>query len=199
MTDEYARKYMGGDRIRFLDKVRMPRWAQAAIAVASLAGVAGAVSEGSIAPALAIVPVSLASWTLLNTIRVSVTDAFLHVQYGLWGPKVALDDLLAVEVIEYSAVRFGGWGIRFGLRGERAYSMPGSGGKAVQLRYRTSRGERVAVISSAQPDALKAAIDEARAARSQSLTDVRAQLDVRSAPQVVEHAVPQAHEHEERR
>jgi hypothetical protein len=198
MTDEYARKYMGGDRIRFLDKVRMPRWAQGAIAVATLAGVAGAVSEGSIAPALAIVPVSLASWALLNTIRVSVTDAFLHVQYGLWGPKVALDDLIAVEVIEYSAVRFGGWGIRFGLRGERAYSMPGSGGKAVQLRYRTSRGERVAVISSAQPDALKAAIEEARAARSQSLTDVRAQLDVRSAAEAIEHAVPQAHEHEER-
>lgn len=199
MTDEYARKYMGGDRIRFLDKVHMPRWAQAAIAVATLAGVAGAASEGSIAPVLAIVPASLASWALLNTIRVSVTDAFLHVQYGLWGPKIALSDLIAVDVIEYRATRFGGWGIRMGLRGERAYSMPGAGGKAVQLRYRTSRGERVAVISSAQPDALKAAIEEARAALTRSLTDVRAALDVREAPEGVAHEAAQPHAIEERR
>jgi hypothetical protein len=192
MSDEYARKYMGGDRIRFLDKVRMPRWFGPLLLAAATAGAVGAISDGSPEAMLAFVPVTVATWALLSTIRVSVTDAFVHVQYGLWGPKVALDDVVAVEVIEYRPTRFGGWGIRMGLRGERAYSMPGAGGRAVQLRYRTKSGERVAVITSAQPDALAQAIADAQAARARSLAEVRDGLAVKAAPMA--QAAPQADE-----
>jgi hypothetical protein len=63
----------------------------------------------------------------------------VHIQYGTFGPRIALADITAVEVVDYDALRYGGWGIRRGLSGGMAYSVPGRGGKAVRVTTRDGR------------------------------------------------------------
>jgi hypothetical protein len=165
MTDDYARKYMGGDRVRFLDKVRIPPW----LHVLLLGSGALAAVSVAFAGVPEMMPVVLApallTWGLLTAIRVAVTDTHVHVQYGLFGPKIALEDIVAVDVEDYQWLRYGGWGIRRGLDGAWAFSVPGRGGKAVRIRYRDAGKVKAVVVSSEQAGALAAAIHEAASAR----------------------------------
>ncbi|SCM94658.1 Uncharacterized protein BWINRASL_02272 [Bacillus mycoides] len=58
------------------------------------------------------------------------------------------------ECITYSPLkRFGGWGIRFNLNGEKAYNMNGKKGIELKLKYNT------VVIGTQKPDELKKALD----------------------------------------
>lgn len=178
-SDEYARKFMGGERVRFLDKVRIPLWMHLAMLGGGIAGAAAALASGVPLAALFVGATSFVSWGVLTTIRVSVTDAFVYVQYGLWGPKIALGDVVDVEVIDYKALQYGGWGIRRNLKGERAFSVPGRGGRAVKIRYRDGAADKVrtVVVSSEQPDALKLAIDQARGTQASAELDAAARTE----------------------
>lgn len=180
--DAYARKYMGGDRVLFLDKVHIPKWMHALLigsgTVSSLIVAFAGVPE--MLP-LCIVP-TLLTWGLLSSIRVAVTDTHVHVQYGVFGPTIALDDVVAAEVEDYKPLRYGGWGICVGLDGTWAFSVPGRGGKAVRIRYRArgAKGDvnvKDVVVSSEHAAALAAAIHEAASARAtRTLADVRDDL-----------------------
>lgn len=61
------------------------------------------------------------------------------------------------ECITYSPLkRFGGWGIRFNLKGEKAYNMNGKKGIELKLKHNT------VVIGTQKPDELKKALDLAQ-------------------------------------
>ncbi|UYX50035.1 DUF6141 family protein [Bacillus thuringiensis] len=63
------------------------------------------------------------------------------------------------ESITYSPLkRFGGWGIRFNLKGEKAYNMNGKKGIELKLKYNT------VIIGTQKPDELKKALDSAQKA-----------------------------------
>jgi len=176
--DAYARAFMGGDRVLFLDKVRAPWWLNAAMFLPGVVGVGVAIAVGDPVPAV----VGVAAFGMagvLAALRVAVTDSHVHVQYGPIGPKIALSDIVAVDVVDYEAIRYGGWGIRRGLTGGTAYSLPGRGGKSVRIT--TTKG-KVVEVTSEQPAALRSAILDARSALTADLSTVREQLGVHAAP-----------------
>jgi hypothetical protein len=195
--DEYTKKYMDGEQARYVDKVRMPAWFNALLLGAGVAGtVAAAVGGGSIfAPVLVFGAVG-GAWSILSTLRTVVTRDGVHIQYGLFGPKIPIADIVSVDVVEYEAVKYGGWGIRFGLDGSRAYSLPGKGGRAVRIRRRARGGERVVDITSENPEALRLAIEEVR---HSDLAELRERHGVAAAPDASAEAATHEHEHKEER
>lgn len=74
--------------------------------------------------------------------------------------KIAFQDIESYRMVHYRPIRrFGGWGIRFNLKGERAYNMSGSEGVEPHLR-----DGLVVVIGSRRARTLKKALDRAGAA-----------------------------------
>ncbi|HEY1099224.1 MAG TPA: hypothetical protein VGF99_09855, partial [Myxococcota bacterium] len=166
--DAYGRAFMGGDTIVFFDRVRAPWWLNAAMVTAGAIGVVAAASTGDAtgivtAGAIAVMTTTMAS--MLAMLRTAVTTSQVHIQYGLFGPKIAVAEIASVEVVDYEPTRWGGWGIRRGLLGGTAYSIPGKGGKAVRI---TTTSGKVVEVTSQQPAALRSAILEVQAATAQS-------------------------------
>ncbi len=183
-NDAYARAFMGGDAIVFFDRVRAPWWLNLLMisggVVGAIASAASGHLSGFIVAAAVIAFVTIAA-SVLAVLRVAVTSQHVHIQYGVFGPKIALEDIAAAEVVDYEVMRWGGWGIRRGLwsvvAGQKAaiaYSIPGKGGKAVRL---TTTNGRVFEITSEQPAALCSAILQARAAQAASSPDLGAARD----------------------
>jgi Family of unknown function (DUF6141) len=56
-----------------------------------------------------------------------------HLQFR----KFSLKDIDNYEPVDYSALQFGGWGIRINLKGERAYNMNGKHGIRLRLKNET--------------------------------------------------------------
>lgn len=79
-----------------------------------------------------------------------------HVRYK----SFLFEDMVNYKVITYHPLgRFGGWGIRFNLKGETAYNMSGNQGIELQLTDNT------VVIGSQNPDGLVQALDSAQETR----------------------------------
>ena len=76
----------------------------------------------------------LVIWAMFMVLRVAVNTAHVHVQLGLFGPKIPIADILSCEATTYDWKKFGGWGIRRSFDGEWAYNMMGDAGRAVRLR-----------------------------------------------------------------
>jgi hypothetical protein len=93
---------------------------------------------------------------LFSSLTVKVTDQELLFYFGpgFWTRRVALDDILRVEVVRNSALY--GWGIRYTRHGW-LYNV--SGLQAVEVRI---RGEGQIRIGTDEPDKLKQAIERAR-------------------------------------
>jgi len=100
---------------------------------------------------------------VLSHLRVVVTDDALHVQYGLWGPTIAVENITRCEVTTYNPLRFGGWGFRLALDGTRAYSVPGGEGECIALEVTEGSKTRKVVITTPDAAAVALAIEEARA------------------------------------
>jgi len=86
------------------------------------------------------------------------------VQYGLFGPKIAVGDIERCEAVDYDWKKYGGWGIRYGRDGSVAYNMMGDHGRAVRIVYRKGKATKTVLVASHDPARLAAAINEARAA-----------------------------------
>lgn len=69
----------------------------------------------------------------MAVLRTVVTDKKLTVKYGLWGPEIDLSAIRSCKVVDYDWTKFGGWGIRIGAGGVRAY-VPGPG-EVVEVAY----------------------------------------------------------------
>ncbi len=190
-TDAYEAKYMEGGRSLFRSKMRMPGWFFALLggvmAVSVAGGIAGALKGPSlvalIAPVLSFVMLS-ATALLFSHLRVVLTATHLHVQFGVFGPSIALSQIESCVAEEYRALDYGGWGLRYAGDSTWAYSVPGAGGRAIRVVYRTAEGKRkTAVVTSTEADVLASAVNRARGGLSGGGVRIEAADE---APAVVE-------------
>jgi hypothetical protein len=149
-------------------------------------------------------------WLLFAVLRVSVTREALHVQYGLFGPKIPIEDVERCEAVDYDWKQFGGWGIRYGRDGSTVYNMLGDQGRAVKVVYKKGQAKKTVLLSSRDPERLAAAVNQARAAalggaragrriEAAPATDAAAEQAEREALAEAEAAAEQAEERSEER
>jgi hypothetical protein len=164
-TDDYETKYMGGGEALARSKAGMPWWFHALLAMACITLVGTAIAHATLA-SLVTLPLLLLTWVLFMFLRVTVTAETVHVQLGLFGPRIPVTDIVEVTAEKYPVLKYGGWGIRYALDGSVAYSLPGHGGRGVRIRYKKKNGrESTAWVTSPDPDGIVAAIQEARSAK----------------------------------
>jgi hypothetical protein len=71
-----------------------------------------------------------------SAIRIQLTNVDVRVSYGVFGKTLHWKDIASCEADDQSALRYGGWGIRFGMiRGKRV------------LVFNTFGGERAAFLT----------------------------------------------------
>ncbi|HEU4537345.1 MAG TPA: hypothetical protein VFS00_24665, partial [Polyangiaceae bacterium] len=100
-------------------------------------------------------------------VRTWVTERAVHVKLGLWGPRVPLEKIRTCRVILYDWTEFGGWGLRFGRDGARAYVL--AGGPVVELCYDDGGKVRRVVFGAANAAEVVRHIERARGAASSGL------------------------------
>jgi hypothetical protein len=80
----------------------------------------------------------LAMWALVGSLRVRVTHSSLLIGFGRlqWIQKhLPFSEITGIEPVRYSPIReFGGWGVRFGWGGKRAWTIRGNGAVRLTLR-----------------------------------------------------------------
>ena len=186
-ADDYEKKYMGGGEALARSRAGMPWWFHLLLGMACIAVVGSAVASGTMASLLTL-PVLLLSWVLFMFLRVTVTAETVHVQLGVFGPKIPVANIVDVAAEKYPVLKYGGWGIRFALDGSVAYSVPGHGGRGVRIRYKKKNGrESTAWVTSPDPDGLVAAIEQARAAKGVRVAEnVRVSAEALPAEEVAE-------------
>lgn len=112
-------------------------------------------------------------WTTLSVIRTVVSDREVHVQYGLWGPRVPIEQVRSCRVVDYDWARFGGWGIKRDGEGTWAYVF--TNGKVVELTWQEPDGtEKKVLFSASDPEAIVRAVQQAR---DESPTTERASVE----------------------
>ncbi len=108
----------------------------------------------------------------MTVVRTVVSAAEVHVQFGLWGPRVPVGRIRRCRVTPYDWMKFGGWGIRRSGDGVWAYVLK-SGGDVVEFTWTDDAGaEKTAQFSASDPRAVVAAIEEARAAAAGASTAI---------------------------
>jgi hypothetical protein len=107
---------------------------------------------------------------MFGVLRTVVTKKAVHVKYGLWGPTIPLEAIESVRVVDYDWTEYGGWGIRIGKDGSRAY-VPRSG-PCVQLVYKDGGTSKRVLVGGEDAAATVAAINEART-HTRVATEVR--------------------------
>ena len=195
--DEYTAQYMEGGRARIVTKQRMPGWFFGLMGVAALAVLGSGLASGSIASLLGVIPLVLVT-LLLSHLRVVVTDDAVHVQYGLWGPTIAVENITRCEVQRYEAMRFGGWGFKRSLDGTVAYSVPGGEGECVALEITEGAKVRKVVITTPNAAGVALAIEEARARKLGSRVRVDAD-EASEASEVTDEAAAAGEQQQQRR
>jgi hypothetical protein len=126
-------------------------------------------------------------WLLFSVLRVSVTRREVHVQYGLFGPRVPVEAIERCEAVDYDWKKYGGWGIRYGRDGSTVYNMLGDQGRAVKLVYTKGGESKSLLLSSRDPERLAMAVNQARAAalspgRAEALAEGKPALRIEPAP-----------------
>ncbi|HEY1958236.1 MAG TPA: hypothetical protein VGH28_21615 [Polyangiaceae bacterium] len=160
-ADDYEKKYMSGEGALASSRARMPWFFDVLLLI--LAGITTATSIASGTwVALATVPLLLLVWILFMFLRVTVTPDALHVQLGVFGPHVAMSTITSASVAKYDSLKYGGWGIRLGLDGSVAYSLPGHGGKGVAVTFEKNGKPRKMFVTCPNPEEIVAAIEKAR-------------------------------------
>ncbi len=165
--DPYEEKYMGGEgMVLHRAKERAPWQLNALLGVgfaSSLLPLFLGAPGAWIAPLIAL-PIMFVTWMLFSVLRVTVSQGYVNIQYGLFGPKIPIASISKAEATTYDWKKFGGWGIKRSWSGEWIYNMPGDGGKAVRIEWTNDKGKSVVtLIGSKEPQTLAAAIAQARA------------------------------------
>jgi len=166
-VDDYEKTWMPGDVLmrERLSMAPLLRWGIPGFLVAM------AILQLVIIPVWAVaIPVALFMVLLavlvssMTTIRTSVTPDTLHIQTGVFGPKIAVKDIELCEATHYDALReYGGWGIRYGRDGTVCYNMTGDKGKGVRIHYKTPDGKQKKLLfSSLHHHTFAEAINKAR-------------------------------------
>ncbi len=155
---------MSGEGALASARARMPWLFDVVLLVLAAFTTATSIASGTWV-ALATVPLLLLVWILFMFLRVTVTPDALHVQLGLFGPNIAMGEITSATVAKYEALKYGGWGIRMGLDGSIAYSLPGHGGKGVAVTFTKKGKERKMFVTCPNPEEIVTAIDKARGVR----------------------------------
>lgn len=182
--DVYEAKYMeGGGGSLYHDKITAPGAYHLLFLLPLLIVIGSALVTGAplLVPLFSSVPLILL-WLLFSTLRISVNRREVHVQYGLFGPKIPIEAISQCETVNYDWKEFGGWGIRFGRDGAVAYNMLGDQGRAVRLTWKQGKRQKVVVLSSRDPERLATAINHARAATLPQLASAPEEASARIAP-----------------
>ncbi len=163
--DRYETEYMKADgAMLYRIKARAPWQLGALIGLVGGGAVLAEVLAGSYYSLLAI-PVFLAIILLFAILRVTVSEGSVNIQYGLFGPKIPMAAIESAEAITYDWKKYGGWGIRRSMDGEWMYNMPGDGGSAVRIVWRTKAGKRkVTLVGTQEAPSMAAAISKAQQA-----------------------------------
>ncbi len=164
-TDAYEAKYMsGGGGALYFAKLTAPRFFHAIFLLPLLISVGSALVAHAplIVPLLSVIPLFLV-WILFSALRISVTAKEVHVQYGLFGPRIPIEAIESCEPCDYDWKQYGGWGIRYGRDGTVAYNMLGDGGRAVRITYRKGTKTKKLLLAARDPERLATAIHQARA------------------------------------
>ncbi len=98
----------------------------------------------------------------LSVLRTVVTADEVHVQYGIWGPRVAVRDIRSCRVVDYDWKKFGGYGIKRSVDGTWAYTLT-SAGRVVELVYENGGKETTVVFSAEDPTVTATKIQQAMA------------------------------------
>jgi hypothetical protein len=172
--------------------------------LAILLGITAALVVGGIAFAIAAIPAAAAIWlglsvpytimaVVFSVVRTTVTAEEIHVQYGLWGPRVPIDAITHCEAVDYDWKKYGGWGIRMGAGGVWAYAPTGTR-RAVLLHYRDGGKDKKVVFAAEDADNLVRVIERARGGGAR--VAAVAELDALAEAELAEAALPEAEESE---
>ena len=177
MGDRFESEYMASDgSVRFRDK-RVSRTMPALLGAPAvftwvLAAWIGASNATAARPvpgtALPFVVGALVLFGLMfallalsfAVLRTVLTDDKLVVKYGLWGPEIDLATIKSSRVVDYQWTEYGGWGIRIGKDGSRAY-VPASG-EVVEVVYDDAGAAKKVLIGAQDARGLSLAINRAR-------------------------------------
>lgn len=115
----------------------------------------------------------------MGILRTVVTDREVNVKYGLWGPRIPMENVVSCRAVVYRWPDFGGWGVRRGKNGVWAY-VP-AGDRAIEIVYREGGEEKRVLVGVADPETTATIITRA-AARAAS-TNERARIEA-AAPEL---------------
>jgi hypothetical protein len=184
-SDEYVSKYMEGGSAIAISKKRVPSWWFLLFASPALSGlglIVAGFAKGGVASVLGaslaglfLLAFSAVMGLMFSHLRMVVTERVVHVQLGVFGPKIPIERIKSVTTGVYQWTRFGGWGIRYGRDGSVCYSVPGGSGQCVEVEWVDEKGRTVRhVITVDDAVAVAATIERAReAAIATSGTGVR--------------------------
>lgn len=116
-------------------------------------------------------------WAAFLVLRVVVTDREVHVQYGLWGPKIALSAITDCKVVDYDWAAFGGWGIKRNSEGTWAYTLMGESRRVVEITWKENGETKRVVVSSTAPEELASSINQARGASGSDASSTGVRVD----------------------
>lgn len=173
-VDRYEAEFMAGEGTVLYRAKARAHWSLAAL----ILGVGGAatLASWSVAPIATVATLGFLAmlWLLFAVLRVTVSEGSVKIQLGLWGPRIPIASIVSAEATTYKFTQFGGWGIRYSLSQGTMYNMPGDGGNALKIRWRTDEGrekttwvgtheapELVRAIEAAQQSALSGATQAA--------------------------------------
>jgi hypothetical protein len=203
--DDYERKYMSGEgEVLHRAKMRAPWWFFLffAIPIAIELIVFGAIfaTVPHASPAMLVLPGVIIPFLVLMALlfavlRVTVTNKIVHVQYGLFGPKIPIEAIQSAAVVNYDWKQYGGFGIRRGRDGSWAYNMVGDAGRAVKVVWTDKGKTNTHLLVSSDPGALVSAIKEACTGAPR----LRVEDDSASADAIIAEAEREAEELEKRK
>jgi hypothetical protein len=154
-TDDYERRFMGDGEVVYRERIRMAWWGHALHILGFILAIHAFMVSGAW---LGLVVVPLA-WLVLMTLRVAVSRTDVHVQLGLFGPRVPLADIETVE-----AVKGGLLGLRARMAFEPTFSVPSHARDMVRITYRDGARRRKVRFASHDAPRMVRAIESARTA-----------------------------------
>ena len=179
-VDGYEARYMAAARSVARVRQRMPASYHLVLGL-PLACLLTSIALTHVYPLLALVPVWLLVWVLFLYLRVTVSRTHVHIQLGLFGPKIPLTAIDEARVCKYDSAKYGDKAIRTASDGSTAYYVGCETG--VELSYRDEKGRQAKVFASCEDAAtVVEAIRQAQVETSAAMrVPARVATDVRTA------------------
>jgi hypothetical protein len=107
-----------------------------------------------------------------STARIVVSEGEVHIQLGLVGPRIPIDEIAGARLAPSGSNRIG-MGVRNDLRGTTSYTLWGDNARAVHIEHKN--GTRLVVVMK-EPEAMVQAIEEAMRRRDRKSVRVRVEV-----------------------